>query len=295
MKKIEVTIIFLLIIFTAMPAIAESPAFPGSGDRIELFLMRHLDMRDNQEIMDFINTYGISDFQEIDPPGTDKFPPAYRYIYIIPKENCSKKLLFLEKDGEIAWVRQIGMNETIPIKETSPLDDFFYRYPTAESNETISSFIEAYAPQKWKKTQINRNSSLVYLICENNTFLELMFQEKNGSIVQVKTFNESKVAVNKKKALEIAANETNILKAPENVLVMFQDSETFWAVTYMIRSTATTVFIDTENGKLYYSIPEAEEKSGTAFSEISDVFIGGLILAVILGLAWTLPHIRSKK
>lgn len=170
MKKIEVTIIFLLIILAVMPELAESPLTPGSGDRIELFLMRHLNMRENQEIMDFINTYEISDFQEIEATQIDNSSLTYkyvRYVYIIPKENCSNKLVFLD-DGEIVWVQQIGMNETIPIKTASFLDDFFYMYPTAESNETISSFLEAYAPDKWKKTQINRNSSLVYLICNPN-------------------------------------------------------------------------------------------------------------------------------
>ena len=122
-----------------------------------------------------------------------------------------------------------------------------------------------------------------------------MFQEKNGSIVQVKTFNESKVSVNKKKALEIAANEINSSRIPENVQVIFTDSEAFWAVTYIIGPTATTFFIDTENGKLYYSLPEAKEKSRAAFSEIFELFTWGLVLAVILGIAWTLPHIRSKK
>ncbi|AKB19216.1 MULTISPECIES: hypothetical protein [unclassified Methanosarcina] len=105
-QRMRLFIAFLLVFEIVMPALAEpSPFPPGYGDSIGFFCARHMNMEGNQEIMDFINTCGISDFQEVDVNRT------HTYVYIIPKENCSNKLVFLERSGEIIWVRQIGMNE----------------------------------------------------------------------------------------------------------------------------------------------------------------------------------------
>lgn len=294
-QRMRLSIAFLLVFKIVMPALAEPlPLRPGdSFSRMEIFLIQHRDMKENQEIMDFINTCGISDFQEIDVNRT------HTYVYVFPKENCSNKLVFLERSGEIIWVRQIGMNETIPFKAPEPLDDLFSAYPAIENNETISSFIETYAPKKWKKTQMNRNSSLVYLISENEIFKELMFLETNGSIVQVEIFDESRISMNRTRALEIAGNRINSSKSPEDIQIVFSGSEALWAVTYMEGFTATTLFVDTDNGELYYFLSEPEEKSEKSLPESSPPevpgFTGELILTVILGVAWTLDSGRLSK
>lgn len=289
MKKIEIIIIFLFIFWTAMPALAELPPLPpGEGDQISIFRARHMNMEENQEIMDFINTYGIGDFQETGNR-------THTYVYIIPKGNCSNKLVFLERGGDIIWVRQIGMNETIPFKPWDPLDDFFSAYPAARGNETIRSFIEASSPKKWDDSQINQSSSLVYLISEVGPFRELMFLVKNGSIVQIQTFDESKVSVNRTKALEIAAAEINSSRTPADVRVVFRGSEAFWALSYMEGPTVTTVFVDTENGVLYYCLSAVEEKSESSFPEVSE-FKAGFVLTVILGISFFLGSAgRFKK
>lgn len=299
MKKIESIVIFLLIIGTVMPAFAEDlPLRPGDGfSRIEIFRLQHMNMEENQEIMSFINAYGISDYE------IKNINDSYKFIYIIPNENYSKKLVFLERTGgnsenwkrEIVWVRQIGMNETIPFEPPGPLDDLFAAHPSAKNNETIVSFIEDYAPEKWKETRINLNSSVVYLISGNVVFRELMFIERDGNIVQVEIFDESKVLVNRTEALEIAGNRINSSVQPQDVRVVFSDSNTLWSVTYMEGPAITTLYVDTGSGKLYYSMSEPTDIPKMPTPEILE-FTGGLLLVGILGVLWILVlERRSKK
>lgn len=265
MKKIKLIIIYILIIGMVMPAFAEElPPRPGDGfSRIEIFRLQHMNMEENQEIMDFINKYGISDYE------ITYINDSYKFIYIIPKENHSNKLVFLERIGgidekwkrEIVWVRQIGINETIPFEPPGPLDDFFDAHPEAEKNATIISFINSYDPREWKEIprDLNRNSSVVYLIADKgDVFRELIFMEQKGDIRWVKTFNELQVAVNKEQALHIAAKEMNSSVSPVDVHIVFRDSQPFWVVTYITGPAATTYYIDADGGEVYYYLMNAE-------------------------------------
>lgn len=246
-----------------MPAFAEElHPRPGDGNSIENYLMPHiLSLEENQEIMDFINKYGISDYE------IAYINDSNQFLYIIPKENHSKKLVVLEKTGgidqkwkrEIVWVRQIGMNETISFEPPGPLDDFFAAYPEAEKNDTIISFINSYDPRKWKEmsTDLNRTSSLVYLVADRDVFRELMFMEQKGNISWVKTFNELQVAVDKEQALWIAAKEMNSSVSPVDVHIVFRDSQPFWVVTYITGPAATTFYIDTGDGEVHYYLMDA--------------------------------------
>ncbi|MDD3248738.1 MAG: hypothetical protein PHF18_18085, partial [Methanosarcina sp.] len=211
----------------------------------------------------------------------------------VKKEPLSAEALEMTYPYIIA-LNESEKNEFNRIFRESSLDEFFSAYPAARGNETIRSFIEAYAPKKWDGSQINQSFSLVYLISGAGPFRELMFLEKNGSIVQIQTFDESGVSVNRTKALGIAAAEINSSISPADVRVVFRGSEAFWAVSYMEGPTVTTVFVDTENGVLYYYLSEAEDKSESSFPEIPG-FTGGLFLTGILGTLWLLVSGRRVK
>jgi hypothetical protein len=299
MPKVEAIVFSLFLLGLVMPVHAEAGGAPGEGfSRLEIFRLQHLNMEENQEIVDFINACGISDFEEI------RINRTHRYVYIIPKENCSNKLVFLQKSGEIIWVRQIGINETIPFKQAEPLDDFYSAHPAAKDNETIGCFVGAYAPERWKETRIDRNSSIVYLISGNETFRELMFMERDGRIVQIKIFDESAVSVNRTEALKITADITSSSTSPLDVLVVFSDSRMLWAVTYMDGFTVRTLFVDTETGKQdpsFSGLPDASERTGSVVSRLVPVqsvsyngsfvpqtpgFSAGQVFALVSGVAF---------
>ncbi|WP_445475697.1 hypothetical protein ACT9XH_02870 [Methanococcoides methylutens] len=169
-------------------------------------------------------------------------------------------MVFFDRSGEeILWVRVIDMNETIPFEPPGPLDDFFAAYPEAEKNDTIISFINSYDPGKWKEisTDLNRSSSMVYLVADRDVFRELVFMEQKGNISWVKTFNEFQVAVDKEQALLIAAKEMNSSVSPVDMHVVFRDSQPFWVVTYINGPAATTFYIDTGDGEVYYYLMDA--------------------------------------
>jgi hypothetical protein len=281
MEKIKTIILSLIILWIIAPVSAEFGPPPGD-DSIEYFLARHMNMEEDPEIMDFVNTCGISDYKEVDVNRT------HTYIYLIPKINCSNKLVFLEISGDIIWVQQIGMNETISFKQPGPLDGLFSAYPSAKKNETINSFIETYRPVKWKANPIDMNSSVVYIIAENKTFREISFLEKDENIIKVDTFDESKVSVSMTEAVEIAGNQLNSTISPQDVRIVFSGSEPFWAVTYMDGPTATTYFIDTENGDFYYYLSEATDRTDRNISKTIEGFIAasiiGILLMLILGM-----------
>ncbi|MDY0386703.1 MAG: hypothetical protein RBT65_06130 [Methanolobus sp.] len=255
MKKITALFIISLLLYEVLtPAVAMPP--PPGNNRFDQFFGRHRNMEQNSEIMDFISTYGLKDFQEVHINRT------HTYVYLIPKENCSKKMVFLDPPSEeILWVRVIDMNETIPFEPAGPLDDFFDAHPEAEKNATIISFINSYDPREWKEIprDLNRNSSVVYLIADKgDVFRELIFMEQKGDIRWVKTFNELQVAVNKQEALNIAAKKMNSSVSPVDVHIVFRDSQPFWVVTYITGPAATTYYIDTDGGEVYYYLMDAE-------------------------------------
>jgi hypothetical protein len=299
MKEIKLIVIFIVIIGAVMPAFAEDlPPRPGDGDPIENYLMPHiLSMEEDQDVIDFINMYGISDYE------IAYINDSYKFIYIIPKENHSKKLVFLERTGgidekwkrEIVWVRQIGMNETIPFEPAGPLDDFFAAHPEAEDNDTIISFIDSHDPRKWKEipTDMNQTSSLVYLVANRDVFRELMFMEQKGNIRWVKTFNELQVSVDKEQALHIAAKEMNSSVSPIDIHVVFRDSHPFWVVTYITGPTATTFYIDTTDGEVYYYLKDAEtDEPGQSSYKVPG--FSGMFTLIAFGVSLWIARERGK-
>jgi hypothetical protein len=301
MKKIELIVAYLIIItLVVTPAFAEdlTPP-PGDGfSRAEIFRLQHMYLiEENQEIMDFINACGISDYE------ITYINRTHRYKYIIPKEKCSKKLVFLEISKgrgekwkrEIVWVRQIGMNETIPFEPAGPLDDFFAAHPEAEDNDTIISFIDSHDPRKWKEipTDMNQTSSLVYLVANRDVFRELMFMEQKGNIRWVKTFNELQVSVDKEQALHIAAKEMNSSVSPIDIHVVFRDSHPFWVVTYITGPTATTFYIDTTDGEVYYYLKDAEtDEPGQSSYKVPG--FSGMFTLIAFGVSLWIARERGK-
>ncbi|MDK2826533.1 MAG: hypothetical protein PWQ44_1713 [Methanolobus sp.] len=124
-------------------------------------------------------------------------------------------------------------------------------------------------------------------IAKGSINLEADF-EIDGIITEGETVDDSNFSVSMTEAVEIAGNQLNSTISPQDVRIVFSGSEPFWAVTYMDGPTATTYFIDTENGDFYYYLSEATDRTDRNISKTIEGFIAasiiGILLMLILGM-----------
>ncbi|MDI6898028.1 hypothetical protein [Methanocella conradii] len=100
--------------FTVSQSSLSSPGpYPGSDPLGELFGV-HPNVKNNVEIMNFIDMHGLRDWYG-KPAGF-----GHGYVYLLPEENYSKKLVFLYNssgkwaDDSIIWVKLIDLDEELP-------------------------------------------------------------------------------------------------------------------------------------------------------------------------------------
>ncbi len=127
--------IFLMISIYKLPISAQASnsninnssvyaSFIPVGNNVSFeFYGAHPGAKNNTTITSFIDTYGISTWVDDGTPNGDD---RYRYIYIIPKKNSSKKLVFLfyrpdqtRLNNSVVWVKLIDLNETLPTMNAS--------------------------------------------------------------------------------------------------------------------------------------------------------------------------------
>ncbi|TQD25286.1 hypothetical protein [Methanolobus vulcani] len=105
--------------------------------------------------------------------------------------------------------------------------------------------------------------------------------ESDGNIT---TFDDSNFSVNMTEAIEIAGSRLNSSIPPQDVRIVFSGSEPFWAVAYMDGPTATTYFIDTENGEFYYYLSETANQTDGNIPRTLEGFIAASIIGILLML-----------
>lgn len=230
-----------------------SPPVPPPGyNTLTELLGRHPNVKNNSEIMNFIETYDLGNWYE------KRVNESYRYVYLPPKKPYSKKLVYLNKDvderqvnNSIQWVRLIDKDEELPVEKPDALRDFFVEHPEAKNNKEIADFIQAYNPKRWDDAQVNGMCTHVYLISEDHIFRELIFLEKNHTIEWIKMFEESQFAVNRTKALNIAKKRLNASAELDDIHIVLRGSKPTWMLTYRDRYEAITFLIDVDNGDCY--------------------------------------------
>ena len=252
--------------FFAYADVTPSPVPPGY-DALMALLGRHPNVKNNSEIMDFIDTYGLEKWYE------KRVNESHRYVYLPPKKPYSKKLVYLNKDvderqvnNSIQWVRLIDKDEELPVEKPDVLRNFFVEHPEAKKNKEIADFVQAHNPKRWDDAQVNGTCTQVYLISEYPIFRELIFLEKNHTIEWIKIFDESQLAVNRTKALNIAKKELNASAELDDIRIVLRGSKPTWMLTYREGYEAITLLIDVDNGDCYYSLTAEGANSVPGFT-----------------------------
>jgi len=284
MNKILILAILSVTLGGFIPAFAyadvtPSPVPPGYGALTQLF-GRHPNVKNNSEIMDFIDMYGLGNWYE------KRVNESYRYVYLLPKKPYSKKLVYLNKDvderqinNSIQWVRLIDRDKELTVEKPDMLRDFFVEHPEAKNKKEIVDFIQAYNPKRWDDAQVNGACTQVYLISEDHIFRELIFLEKNHTIEWIKIFEESQFVINRTKALNIAKKRLNASAELDDIRIVLRGSKPTWMLTYRDRYEAITFLIDVDNGNCY-SLTAEGTNSVPGFSCVSAV-ISILFLLII--------------
>ena len=108
---------------------------------------RHPNVESNAEIMEYINTCGISSWYE------RRYNTTCRHVCLVPGSSCDRKLVYLNRDvnerednDSIIWIRLIDLDEELPVEVPDPLADLYVMYPAAQENPAIKAFVREYRP-----------------------------------------------------------------------------------------------------------------------------------------------------
>lgn len=115
----------------------------------------------------------------------------------------------------------------------------------------IADFVQAYNPKRWDDAPVNGTCTQVYLISEDPIFRELIFLEKNHTIEWIKIFDDSRFAVNRTKALNIAKKELKASAELDDIRIVLRGSKPTWMLTYRDGYKAITLLIDVDEGDCY--------------------------------------------
>ena len=110
--------------------------FLSNCSKDNIFYRVYPEANNSSEINGFINLYGISDVTETP---AYKYNFRYKYVHVLPKNNCSVKLVFLDyhnidgKNNSLIWVKLVNKNETF-----SMLNESEFRLIRITPNDTKS-------------------------------------------------------------------------------------------------------------------------------------------------------------
>lgn len=220
------------------------PPVPG-GDPLMQLQGVHPNVERNAEIMEYIQTHGLSSWYE------KRYNATCRYVCLVPGTPGAQTLVFLNRDVDeredpesIVWVSLIDPDEDLPVEAPDPLAGLSAGYPQVRENPAVEAFIREYGPGRWGEEWENDTTVQVYLVAENATYRELIATVEAGAVTGVTVLDEEHLVVNKTEALEIARENVSPDARLTDLHLRLNDGRAEWVISYMDGPVYTGMTLD---------------------------------------------------